>query len=149
MDLCNNESLRPGVLEILITAKRLELTCTVASSSPREWVEGWLIKHKILEHFVFTRTGDDVEKVKPALDLFLSVAEKLCVQPSECLVFEDSPNGAQAALSAGMPCVVVTNPVTESLEFPSHALRLKHMNEMSLEDILNIIKNNFVTLTSL
>jgi HAD superfamily hydrolase (TIGR01509 family) len=119
MQLCEQEQLRPGVLETLIKAKELGLTCTVASSASRQWVEGWLQKHDGLHHFVFTRTSDDVENVKPAPDLFLSVASQLELQPSECLVFEDSPNGTLAALSAGMPCVVVTNPVTEGLEFPN------------------------------
>lgn len=137
MQLCEAESLRPGVLETLTKAKELGLMCTVASSSPRSWVEGWLAKHNALEHFAFTRTGDDVEKVKPSPDLFLSVASQLGVQPNECLVFEDSPNGTLAALNAGMPCVVVTNPVTEGLEFPRHSLKLKRMDEMRLEEILS------------
>ncbi len=148
MTLCEQETIRPGVLEMIGTAKDLGLTCVVASSSGREWVEGWLTKHDILKHFTFTKTGDDVENVKPAPDLFLSVAAKLEIQPSECLVFEDSPNGTLAALNAGMPCVVVTNPVTEGLEFPQHALKLKRLDEMGLENILNVIKNTIVTPTS-
>ena len=140
MQLCEAEQLRSGVLETLLKAKELGLTCTVASSAGREWVEGWLQKHDALHHFAFTRTGDDVENVKPAPDLFLSVAEKLNLQPSECLVFEDSPNGALAALSAEMPCVFVTNPVTEGLEFPQHALKLRRMDEMRLEHILQVIQ---------
>jgi HAD superfamily hydrolase (TIGR01509 family) len=142
LHLCEQESIRPGVLETIVSAKTLGLTCTVASSSSRNWVEGWLHKHDILKHFAFTKTGDDVEHVKPAPDLFLSVAEKLCIQPQECLVFEDSPNGTLAALNAGMPCVVVTNPVTEGLEFPAHALKLKRMDAMRLEQILNSINNH-------
>jgi beta-phosphoglucomutase-like phosphatase (HAD superfamily) len=145
VDLCELEPIRPGILETIATAQCLGLTCVVASSSGREWVEGWLKRHDMLQHFAFTKTGDDVENVKPAPDLFLSVAEKLCLQASECLVFEDSPNGTLAALNAGMPCVVVTNPVTEGLEFPQHILKLKRIDEMGLEDILNFIKNNYVT----
>jgi HAD superfamily hydrolase (TIGR01509 family) len=140
MELCHKEWLRPGVLATIVSAKTLGLTCTVASSSGREWVEGWLQKHDVLHHFAFTRTADDVENVKPAPDLFLSVADTLNLHPSECLVFEDSPNGTLAALSAGMPCVVVTNPVTEGLEFPHHALKLKQMDEVGLEHILNVIR---------
>jgi HAD superfamily hydrolase (TIGR01509 family) len=140
MDLCEKESVRPGVLETIATAKQLGLTCVVASSSGREWVEGWLNKHDLIKHFAFTKTGDDVENVKPAPDLFLNVATKLAVQPNECLVFEDSPNGTRAALSAGMPCVVVTNSVTEGLEFPEHTLKLKQMDEMRLENILQHIQ---------
>ncbi|MGL4611786.1 MAG: HAD family hydrolase [Trueperaceae bacterium] len=140
MTLCEQEPIRPGVLETIERAKALELTCTVASSSPRAWVEGWLEERNMLHHFAFTKTGDDVENVKPAPDLFLSVAKQLGVQPSECLVFEDSPNGTLAALNAEMPCVVVTNPVTQGLEFPQHALKLQRMDELGLEAMLQHIQ---------
>jgi HAD superfamily hydrolase (TIGR01509 family) len=139
--LCEQESLRPGILETIADAKNLGLTCTVASSSGREWVEGWLQKHDVLKHFAFTKTRDDVTSVKPAPDLFLSVASQLNLQPNECLIFEDSPNGTLAALNAGMPCVVVTNPVTEGLEFPKHTLKLKQIDEIRLEDILQHIQS--------
>lgn len=145
MELCEQESLRPGVLETITTAKQLGLTCVVASSSGREWVEGWLNKHVLMKYFAFTKTGDDVENVKPAPDLFLRVASDLELQPTECLVFEDSPNGTLAALNAGMPCVVVTNLVTEGLEFPQHTLKLKRLDEMGLEGILHFIKNHYIT----
>ncbi len=138
--LCHQELLRSGILETLTLAKTLDLTCAVASSSRREWVEGWLKKHDILKHFVFIKTGDDVENVKPAPDLFLSVAKKFRIQPSECLVFEDSPNGTLAAINAGMPCVVVTNPVTEGLEFPRHNLKLKRLDEIGIEQILQAVQ---------
>jgi HAD superfamily hydrolase (TIGR01509 family) len=140
MTLCRQEPIRPGILETIATAQRLGLTCVVASSSGREWVEGWLHRHDLMKYFAFIKTGDDVENVKPAPDLFLSVAETLCLQPNECLVFEDSPNGTLAALNAGMPCVVVTNPVTEGLEFPQHTLKLKRMDEMGLEEIMTFIQ---------
>jgi beta-phosphoglucomutase-like phosphatase (HAD superfamily) len=119
----------------------------VASSSGREWVEGWLKKHGILNHFAFTRTSDDVHKTKPAPDLFLSVASQLGLQANECLVFEDSPNGTLAAVNAGMPCVVVTNPVTKGLEFPQHSLKLKRLDEIGLENILNTVNSDHATPT--
>jgi beta-phosphoglucomutase-like phosphatase (HAD superfamily) len=31
------------------------------------------------------------------------------LQPSECIVFEDSPKGAESALNAGMKCIIITN----------------------------------------
>ncbi len=141
MELCDQETIRPGVLAIIAAAQSQGLTCVVASSSGREWVEGWLNKHDLMKHFAFTKTGDDVENVKPAPDIFLSVAKQLNLQAQNCLVFEDSPNGTLAALNAGMPCVVVTNPVTEGLEFPQHALNLKQMDEIGLEELLRHIQS--------
>ena len=53
-------------------------------------------------------TADDVINSKPDPETFLKGAEQLGVQPGECLVFEDSPKGAEAALQAGMKCVAIT-----------------------------------------
>jgi beta-phosphoglucomutase-like phosphatase (HAD superfamily) len=52
IQLCHQEPLRPGILDALAVAKPLGLTCTVASSSRREWVEGWLNKHDILKPLI-------------------------------------------------------------------------------------------------
>ena len=45
---------------------------------------------------------------KPKPDIFLHVAEKLKVKPKDCVVFEDSPNGVEAAKRAGMVCIAIT-----------------------------------------
>jgi pseudouridine-5'-monophosphatase len=57
-------------------------------------------------------TGDDpqVQRGKPAPDIFLIAAQRLGAQPQQCLVFEDAPSGMQAALAAGMSVVVVPDP---------------------------------------
>ena len=56
--------------------------------------------------------GDDPElkEGKPAPDIFLLAAERLGVDPAQCLVFEDAPSGSEAALAAGMSVVVVPDP---------------------------------------
>ena len=57
-------------------------------------------------------TGDDpqVQRGKPAPDIFLLAAQRLGARPQQCLVFEDAPSGMQAALAAGMSVVVVPDP---------------------------------------
>lgn len=47
-------------------------------------------------------SGDDVENGKPHPDLYLLAAEKLGVDPAQCVVIEDSPTGAEGAVAAGM-----------------------------------------------
>ncbi len=65
----------------------------------RDWID--LVRTRVL--------GDDpaVKHGKPAPDIFLETARRLGAEPAECLVFEDAPNGARAALAAGMAVVVV------------------------------------------
>ncbi|WP_086984273.1 beta-phosphoglucomutase family hydrolase [Vibrio aphrogenes] len=52
-------------------------------------------------------TAADVDNHKPNPDTFLLAAEKLGLEPSECVVFEDTEIGRQAALAAGMDCIMV------------------------------------------
>jgi beta-phosphoglucomutase family hydrolase len=54
-------------------------------------------------------TADDVEKHKPNPDTFLQAAQRIGVEPCDCLVFEDTELGKTAALAAGMDCVLVVD----------------------------------------
>lgn len=49
-------------------------------------------------------SGQALGKLKPAPDLYLHIADALGQKPADCVVIEDSPNGARAAVSAGMRC---------------------------------------------
>ena len=60
--------------------------------------------------------GEDVTQGKPDPEIFLIAARRLGVAPAECLVLEDSPQGAEAARRAGMSCVVV-NPMAPRANF--------------------------------
>lgn len=53
--------------------------------------------------------ADDVDNHKPDPDTFLLAAEKLGLRPSECVVFEDTQTGLQAAGNAGMDCYLVVD----------------------------------------
>lgn len=125
-----------GVEEALRAARSLGLRIGLASSSPRYWVEGQLRKLGLLPFFECIRTADDVRRVKPEPDLYLSVLRCLGVQPRRAVAFEDSPNGALAAKRAGMFCVVVPNAVTATLAFGEHDARLESLMQAELADLL-------------
>ncbi|BCK77070.1 hydrolase [Acetobacter aceti NRIC 0242] len=74
----------------------------VASSGSREVVEASLAAIGLLEVFDAIVTIEDVERPKPAPDIYLLAAKRLGVKPSGCLVFEDSTEGLEAAHAAGM-----------------------------------------------
>ncbi len=58
-------------------------------------------------YFDFILTGDDVRRAKPYPDSYLGAAQKLGLQPRECLVVENAPLGIEAAKNAGMFCVAI------------------------------------------
>jgi HAD superfamily hydrolase (TIGR01509 family) len=87
----------------------------VASSSPRERLRRTLGRAGLLDAFDVVVSGDEVEHGKPAPDMFLLAAARLGVEPSACVVIEDSPPGVQAGLAAGMFTLAVCRvPGTEA-----------------------------------
>ncbi len=75
----------------------------IATSGPHKKHLPLLLKKlKIASYFSAIVTAEDVKKAKPAPDLFLKAAEELDVNPADCLVLEDAPNGILAAKRAGM-----------------------------------------------
>jgi HAD superfamily hydrolase (TIGR01509 family) len=96
----------PGAPELVQRCAALELPMALATSSSRSAVALKASPHPWLE-LIHTRVhGDDPElqRGKPAPDVFLLAAKRLGVNAQACWAFEDSPAGVQAARSAG--CVV-------------------------------------------
>lgn len=79
----------------------------VASSSRRRLLIAKLERFDLLRYFAAIVGGDEVERGKPAPDVFLAAAERLGVAPQHCLVVEDAATGAEAAVAAGMRVVIV------------------------------------------
>lgn len=129
-------SLREGVTDYLQEARALGLRIGLATSSPLSWVEPFLEKYALREYFDCLCTMDDVDRVKPDPELYVLAAKRLAVQPAEAVAIEDSANGARAAVSAGLRCVIVPNPVTETLNFGAYDLRISSMADVSLKTLI-------------
>lgn len=80
---------------------------SVASGGIRETVMRTMEAVNIADLFRIVVTQDDVERSKPAPDLFLLAAERMGIPPGKCLVFEDSKLGVEAAERAGMASCLV------------------------------------------
>ncbi len=135
-ELSFSQPLLPGVIGVFEQASAAGMPRAVASSSDREWVDGWLERREITHWFMCVRTADDVVMTKPAPDLFLSAAAGMGVPPEACLVFEDSPNGIRAARAAGMRCVAVPGAITSQLELPPADLVLPSLDAIPLAEMV-------------
>jgi pseudouridine 5'-phosphatase len=83
----------------------------LATSSVQSVLELKTKSHQeVFKLFSAIVTGDQVQCGKPAPDIFLEAARRLDVDPLNCLVFEDSPTGVQAAIAAGMNVVWIPDP---------------------------------------
>ena len=81
---------------------------TALATSNGWWIVGEVFEKLKLDNFFdVVTTGEEVEHKKPDPDLFLVTAEKLSVEPDECLVIEDAASGIEAAHQAGMKVAVL------------------------------------------
>ena len=97
---------RPGAVE-LVERLRGRTRLGLASNSPRSLVDVALDTARIADAFDAIVTSDDVERSKPAPDLYLLACERLGVPPSDALALEDSASGIAAAKAAGLTCIAV------------------------------------------
>ena len=99
----------PEVLEH-IEAQHGRIPFAVVSGSARDSVTASLETLKLLDKFDTLVCAGEYEKSKPDPEAFLLAASKLGVAPKNCLVFEDTKMGIQAATAAGMASVRVPPP---------------------------------------
>jgi len=83
----------------------------VVSGSTRESIVKSLTTVNLLDRFSVLVGAEDYTRSKPAPDAFLTAAERLSVAPGDCLVFEDTEMGIQAATAAGMASVRIPPPI--------------------------------------
>lgn len=79
----------------------------VASGSSRAAIEAVLAGAGLAPMLPVQVSAEEVERGKPAPDVFLEAARRLGADPAACVVLEDAPPGAEAARRAGMRCVAV------------------------------------------
>jgi len=99
----------PEVLEH-IELQRGTIPFAVVSGSTRDSVEASLRAIGLLDRFEVLVCAGDYTKSKPDPEPFLVAAERLGVSPQNCLVFEDTQMGVDAAIAAGMGSVRVPPP---------------------------------------
>lgn len=101
-----------GLVGFLKDMRAAGIKTAVGSSGEKDNVDFVLEKCGIAEYFDAVVNGDMVETRKPAPDIFLLAAKKLGLESSQCLVFEDSLSGMEAARRAGMKFIALTTTVT-------------------------------------
>ena len=97
----------PGVIALIHTLSD-SFSVAVTSSASRAEVELITKEFGINECLQVTVSADEVKKGKPDPEPYLTTARLLAVEPSECVVIEDSRNGVLSAKAAGCYCIGVT-----------------------------------------
>ena len=130
--------LKPGVPDIFLQLRSMGYPLALATATNRDSVADYMRRTGYGVYFDSIITGDRVERCKPAPDIFLLAAAELGIEPQNCLVIEDTPNGVRAGLAAGMQVIMVPD-----IEQPDGQLRQQvwHCCE-TLTQIPSLIQNH-------
>ena len=128
--------LLPGAVGAVRSLAR-EWPLAVASSSNRNVIDLVLEQAGLADAFAATVSSEEVERGKPAPDVYLEAARRMGVEPESCAAIEDSGNGIRSADAAGMAVIAVPNkdfpPDPDALALA--ALVLDSLRELSPERI--------------
>lgn len=104
--LAANTPLIPGILTVLDALDAANIPYAVGSNGSMRKMQITMGQHPGLIDRFHNRlfSGQDLNMLKPAPDLYLHAARALQTPPKDCVVIEDSPTGATAAQAAGIPC---------------------------------------------
>lgn len=135
------EAVRPGVVDLLDEAAAAGIPCAIASSSPRQWVEGHLERLGLRHRFAAVRSRDDVApgRTKPAPDLFTAACDALAVEPPAAVALEDSAPGVAAALAAGMRVVGVPAGLTADADLSAADLVVPTLADVDLDRLRRLV----------
>jgi beta-phosphoglucomutase len=84
----------------------------VCSNSIRQSIDMMFDRSDLHQYFDFFLSADDVENPKPDPEIYTKAINRLGLEPEQCLIVEDNPNGIKAARESGAHLLCVTD-VTE------------------------------------
>jgi HAD superfamily hydrolase (TIGR01509 family) len=117
----------PGALDLLTALRERAIPIGLATNSGREFATRALHAAGVFDRFDAVVSAEDVERPKPAPDVYLAAAAALGADPEDCVALEDSETGVAAARAAGMTVIGVPS-------FPGIALDAAHLVAPSLSD---------------
>lgn len=109
-----------GLDQFLDQAREKGLLMAIGSAAITFNIDFVLDNLHIRHYFDAIVSADNVNKSKPDPETFTQGAQLLGVAPADCIVFEDAPKGVEAALNAGMSCMVLTT-MHEKEEFSQYS----------------------------
>lgn len=131
-------ALLPGLMEFLERAHQQFIPMAIGSAAIPFNIDFVLDNLNIRHYFKAIVSADDVVLSKPHPETFLKAASLLSADPTDCIVFEDVPKGAEAAQKAGMNAVVLTT-THQAEEFKDLQNVLYFSNDFNDERIIQLI----------
>jgi beta-phosphoglucomutase family hydrolase len=129
----------PGLKCLLEGLSEAQFGIALATSGPIENVQLVLEGLSVSSYFREILTGADVSRGKPHPDVFLLAAERLRLPPEECVVFEDSISGVEAALAANCQCIALcTTHSPEELKPLGATLLINDFRKLTVQSLQDL-----------
>ena len=109
----------PHALELIKTLRANDFKLAIASASTKVFINEVLGELKITDDFDTLVSAQEVERGKPAPDIFLLAAKRLGVTPEESVVIEDGRSGMIGAAAAGIKCIGLIGENDKPDEYPA------------------------------
>ena len=97
-----------GLHAVLEMSKEAGIKIAIGSAAIMFNIDFVIDGLNIREYFDAIVSAGDVKHSKPDPETYLKCADRLNIDPKDCLVFEDAPKGVESARNAGIDCVVIT-----------------------------------------
>ncbi len=128
-----------GLISLLDDLKFNKIRTAIATSAPVENLEFVLDELKLSESFDHLSHAGHISMSKPDPEIFLLTAEKLKVKPENCVVFEDSISGIEAAINAGMN-VIGINVINQDTVKDMVVKLIGNFEEIDVNNLISIVK---------
>ena len=129
--------LRPidGILSLIQNLKAKNIPLAIASSSPLDVIQFVSKAFNIEQYFQCIISGEDLPRSKPDPTIYLKTAQTLQIDPTQCVVLEDSTNGCIAAKNANMYCIGFINPNSGKQNLSQADITINKINDINLDTL--------------
>ena len=103
------------VINLLLLAKKMKLSTAICTNSHKDYLKIIMKRLSPIVEVDLLLSKEDVKNSKPDPEIYLMASSMLKVEPEECLVFEDSKPGKEAANNANMDVIIVPEDVASSI----------------------------------
>jgi HAD superfamily hydrolase (TIGR01549 family) len=134
----------PYIVDLMKNLQSYGIKMMIASSSSVASIKAvieFLKIDTILDGYI---SGTTVAHPKPAPDIFLAAADQLGVEPSECIVIEDSYNGVTAARAAGIVSIGFLNPNSGNQDLSHAAILVEGFEEVDYHFINTVYQHAYL-----
>ncbi|MEK6902131.1 MAG: HAD family phosphatase [archaeon] len=129
----------PGLKSLLSMLREHHVPLAIGTSSEFNRAEGLLIQSGVRDFFQAIASANDATHHKPAPDIFLVAAQRLNVDPKNCIVIEDGSSGVEAAHCAGMKAIGFAQDETNRAALAKADLVIRDFSELSYEKLVQLL----------